>query len=267
MDPNLSQHFLIDPAVVDFLVGQIPKKSSVLEIGAGSGTITEKLAQKTAKVTAVEIDKRFSPDLSAVKNRHKNIEIIFGNVLDLDFSADKNLWLTGNIPFHIVEPLLLKTALSPLAGAVFLAGVNLAAEINARIENPHFGKLTILVNTFFRAEILKRVRRESFSPVPKTDVVVVKLTPRKRREFLVDPVLFVFRELFLSAKHSPQIKNALREIIIRSEKRRNKKVLTKNAARTEVENLNLPAGVLAKSFEQLNNDELCLLFGAVKMVS
>ena len=117
---EIGQHFLTNNKVLELVVKQIPLKSKVLEIGAGPGQLTEKLAESVKCVEAVEIDRQFLPLLEAIKKKQSQVNIIIGDALDLDFKKYADFWIAGNLPYHITEPLLAKIINLPIKGAVFL---------------------------------------------------------------------------------------------------------------------------------------------------
>ncbi|OIP03948.1 hypothetical protein COS31_00365 [Candidatus Roizmanbacteria bacterium CG02_land_8_20_14_3_00_36_15] len=254
---EIGQHFLTNNKVLELVVKQIPLKSKVLEIGAGPGQLTEKLAESVKCVEAVEIDRQFLPLLEAIKKKQSQVNIIIGDALDLDFKKYADFWIAGNLPYHITEPLLAKIINLPIKGAVFLVGQSFGQEATALINKAeHFGKLSLLVFTFFEAKVLARVKKEDFDPKPRTDSLLIVLVPRKESEYK-DRLLFLLRWLILGARKSALIKNSLREGLIKYQK------ITKNEARDLIADLKLPNGLLEKPFEQLNNHEYLLLYKAL----
>lgn len=258
---EIGQHFLINKKVLEFITKQIPVGSKVLEIGAGPGQLTEKLAGRAKHVDAIEIDKQFYPILKKLEKQHKNVHIIIKNALDLDFKQYANFWIVGNLPYHITEPLIAKIINMPIKSAVFLVGRSFGQEAMALIDNmEYFGKLSLVVYAFFKPKILVTVNKEDFDPKPRTASLLILLKPRAKAEYK-NRNLFLLRWLILGAKKSPLIKNSLRECLIGYQS------MTKNQARDLISNLKLPNSLLEKSFEQLNNSEYLLLYKSLQKLS
>jgi 16S rRNA (adenine1518-N6/adenine1519-N6)-dimethyltransferase len=95
---KLSQNFLIDESIAERQVNyaNLNENDFVLEIGAGNGILTKKIA-KIAKVIAVEIDERFIPKLKNIKN----VEVINEDVTKIDLNDIYFNKVNSNIPYHI----------------------------------------------------------------------------------------------------------------------------------------------------------------------
>lgn len=244
-NPNLGQHFINDPRILAVMASPVNRNDTVIEIGAGLGTLTELLAKRAKKVIAIETDKKFEPILQKLKRKYKNLEIIIGNALDLNFGK-ANL-LISNLPYNITEPFLNKLASYKNLKARIMVGEKFAS--HSLVTNPkdqNFTELSFLCSSFFNVEEITKVSKELFNPKPRTGSVVLDLTPKKG--------MSIAQNLFLSQTKGSKIKNFLMNGLILLEKK-----LTKNEARKIIDDLNLPKEVLEKSFAQLNNSEVRLL--------
>ena len=108
---SLGQNFLIDDNVVDIItnLGNINKNSTILEIGPGTGNLTEKLISKKPKrLILVEKDKNLSGNLKRKFNG--NVEVINKDFLDLPITdlKCKNLSIFGNLPYNVASEILVK---------------------------------------------------------------------------------------------------------------------------------------------------------------
>lgn len=256
---NFGQHFLTDKKVLEKFVSQIPAGATVIEIGAGPGQITEALLKQRCRVTTIEIDEQFKPFLDKLRKKFPKLTILYEDVLRVNFGRligkKKNFWLTGNLPYHITEPLLAKISALQIIGAVFLIGKRFAESLEKTgVENRNLGHLAILVNTFFESEIIKKVNKKSFYPIPRTNSFIVRLVPRKEEEFTSNQNLFILRELFRTAQKGTLLKNALKKAFLRF-KKISGELSTKKQEKAFVENLGLSPILLNKSVEQLNNLE------------
>jgi 16S rRNA (adenine1518-N6/adenine1519-N6)-dimethyltransferase len=244
---KIGQHFLKNEGLLSLIVDQIPYDSKVLEIGAGPGQLTEKLAQRVTEVHAVEIDTKFMPILEKLEKKYQNLNVIFGNVLKLDFGEYKNCWIVGNLPYHIIEPLISKIIRVPITGAIFLVGKTFA-NLNK------FGKLSLEVNTFFESKLLAKVSKDNFYPKPRTESAILMFKPLGEEIYKNDKKMFLIRQLFLTSGKSPLLKNVLMNSLVNFNKS------TKNEARAMVAEYKLSETMLNKSFEQLNNEEYLKLY-------
>ncbi len=266
------QHFIVDPEAVSKLVGEIPEDAIVIEVGAGNGRLTRALANKARQVIAIEEDERFSSELQKLAKEHKNVRIVMGNALDVDFSEQDRPWIAGNIPFHITEPLMAKATRSRISGATVMVGDSFASEATGARQEKE-SKLGLLVRTFFHVRKVLSVDKHNFEPPPRTNATILTMTPRGEDEYASDKSRFLLRELFSTSSHGAKVKNVLMEGLIRygqhnrvqvTESDDNPRVLTKNDARGIVSKLGISSRILEKSLEQLNNDELGILEDAIK---
>ncbi len=246
--PAVSQHFLIDEKILQKFVSQIPAGAVVVEIGAGPGQITKALLNRKCRVTVIEIDQQFKPFLDILRKKFPKLKIVYEDALRVDFGrlmGKRDLWLVGNLPYNITEPLLARISALKIKGAVFLIGKRFAEGLGKiGVNNGNLRHLAILVNTIFNPEIVKGVDKTS----------VVKLLPRKEEEFTNSQKLFILRELFRTAGKGTLLKNALKKAFSRFQKTSGKPS-TKKQEKTFVENLGLSPTLLNKSVEQLNNPE------------
>jgi len=311
LDTNIGQHLLVDPGVIKEMVKFIPPGVEVIEIGAGPGQITEALLEKTSRVVAIEIDSQFAPLLDSLKQKSGGrLEVIYGSALEQNWqrltgTKEEKVWLIGSLPYHITEPLMATIANLPIKGAVFLVGARFASEIEAFQGNSSsFGKLTLLVNTFFYVKVISEVDKNCFYPKPRTKSKIIVLIPRDKSDYLENEVLFIFRYLFLGSSRSALVKNALKEALIRynefsmrqgrekregnrflrreirrqlrrmirtgasepigAQEKRRKPLMTKNEARAIIEDLEVSKDILDKPLEQLSNQELRILFDSLR---
>jgi 16S rRNA (adenine1518-N6/adenine1519-N6)-dimethyltransferase len=247
----LGQHYLINQDMLAFLSKQILPNQAVVEIGAGDGRLTVLLAKKAKQIVAVEIDEDRFGDLRKLEQKNRNLKIIFTDFLTLSLSDLSNpRYLIGSLPYHIIEPLFMKISKWPIKKAVFTLGSRFKKEIEAQSGSHEYGKLTLLINTFYHWKILKDLPQNYFFPVPPTPAFIIEFQPRDKKEFKENLMLFLQRGFFLSADKGGKMKNVLKEGLI------NYSSITQTLAREEISKLKIPLIILEKSFEQLSNKEL-----------
>lgn len=262
-DENLGQHFLIDQAVIDLLAGCVIERDTVIEVGAGVGQLTEALAKRASRVISIEIDERYKPILTQIVHKHSNVKMIFGDALSIGFQKYLPAQIISSLPYHITEPFLRKIIGLPIKNAVLVVGERLGKAIRAKDEtDPNFSQRGLLVQTFFDAEFLADVKKQNFFPIPRTDSIVIKLTPKNGKDVKRSKREFILSKLFLSSSHSPTVKNCIKESLTEY----SLKQLTQNQARDIIASLKIPQAILDKPFDQLSNEELGILSKSLRIL-
>ncbi len=172
------QNFLVDKNILHKIVeaADIKKNDTIVEIGAGLGTLTVELAKKAKKVFAVEIDKDLIPLLERNTADYSNIEIIKDNALEVPLSRyakkDGGYKVVANIPYHITSRLirLLLEGCPKPSSLLLLIQKEVAQRIIAKA--PHSSLLSLSVQYYANPRVLFSVSRNSFSPRPKVESAV-----------------------------------------------------------------------------------------------
>lgn len=155
-----------------------------MEIGPGIGCLTCRLAEKAAKVTAVEIDRRLLPVLEETLSAHDNIEIINADILKIDVSelcAARGITaVCANLPYYITTPVIMRLLESNTSIKTFTVMVQreVARRFTSEPGTKEYGAITLAVNYYSRPEILFDVSPGNFIPAPKVFSSVVKFTVR-----------------------------------------------------------------------------------------
>jgi 16S rRNA (adenine1518-N6/adenine1519-N6)-dimethyltransferase len=212
------QHFLADRAILDAIVDALRPAPSdvVLEVGAGTGTLTRRLAPRVARVIAVEKDRRLAAELlQSVGGREPdsalpdNVAVVAGDALDLDWhvllagrprpgEAAPARKIVGNIPYYLTSPLIDKALTPPLpAVVVYLVQREVAERLVATPGTRAFGALTAGVAAVARTERLRTVPPGAFRPAPRVSSALVRFTPLSAP--MVDPLALPDYRAFLAA--------------------------------------------------------------------
>ena len=114
---KFGQNFIVEPNIINKVVDQIDKDSTIIEIGAGLGAITQAVAEKVKKVTAYEIDSDLVEILNENLKEYKNIKIVNEDFLKIDLeglldSYNQKVTIVSNLPYYITTELLTKVLLS-----------------------------------------------------------------------------------------------------------------------------------------------------------
>jgi len=175
---SLGQNFLVDQNVVRDLIdaAKIGKKDVVLEVGAGTGTVTKRLAQTAGKVIAVEFDRDLIPALRRNLSSFKNVEILNADILDFNFNDLDHFKVVGAIPYQITSPLIHKILHSSNRpkSITFVIQKEVAEKIAAA--PPDATYLSNFVANFGEARIIKVIKPGAFSPQPKVDSAIIHIT-------------------------------------------------------------------------------------------
>ncbi len=189
----LGQNFLIDKNISEKIIkaGDVSKKDTVLEVGAGVGCLTLPLSEKAKKVIAIEKDKKIIPALKEVVGDIKNIEILERDALL--FSPEvKKYKIIANIPYYITSPLIQKFLEDKNPASLII--LTIQKEVAERIcaKPPRMNLLATSVQFYAEPKIISSVSKNSFWPVPKVSSAIIKITPKQEK---IDPV---FRKKFFS---------------------------------------------------------------------
>ena len=197
----LGQNFVLDPNTIRKMVelADIDDSDTVVEIGAGVGSLTLALAHAARRVLAVEFDRRLLPALKEVLEPTSNVEIVEADALQLDFGAVRANRLAGNLPYNIATPLVLKSLESAPQISDFT--VMTQREVGERLAAPAgskaYGHVTVMVRYFAAATLAARVSRRAFYPIPNVDSVIVRIVRRGELPSVDRERLFaVVREAF-----------------------------------------------------------------------
>ncbi|MFH0701015.1 MAG: rRNA adenine N-6-methyltransferase family protein [Candidatus Woesearchaeota archaeon] len=235
------QHFLIDKEVLSasLKAAELKKVDVVLEIGPGKGILTAELAKKCQKVIAIEIDESLKDKLSCLP---KNVEIIFGNALELMEDQPFNK-LVANIPYAISEPLFKKLLKMKFDLAVLLVGESFYLLLE------EISKWSVIGRLFFDISKVMDVSRNCFDPKPRVDSVLMKIEPRKKELTDKEKIL---KELVL--QEDKKLKNALMFSIMRV------KNLTKKQAKEIIDKILFPKELWNKRVTHLSNVQFRLFY-------
>ena len=181
-DPDRDQHFLVDDRVLDRLPGYAREAdadlSHVLEVGAGTGALTDRLLAAADRVTAVERD----PDLAAFLREEFAAEVeggvltvVEGDALDVDlpeFSAS-----VSNLPYGASSEIAFRL-LPRGRPMVLMFQREFAERMAADPGTDDYGRLSVTAGHYAGVAVVETVPPEAFSPPPAVESAVVRTTPR-----------------------------------------------------------------------------------------
>jgi 16S rRNA (adenine1518-N6/adenine1519-N6)-dimethyltransferase len=180
MSPEkLGQHFLTDASWQERIARAVHIDDGVwVEIGAGHGEMTTRLAQRASKVFAIELDTRLARRLREVTAPCKNVEVVESDVMAVDFeklTGGGRFSVYGNLPYYITSPILhrLFEHAERIAAIHIVIQFEVAVRIVAQPGRRDFGYLSVVSQWFSRPEIAFRIPPGAFQPPPKVASALV----------------------------------------------------------------------------------------------
>ena len=182
---RFGQNFLTDESYLNIIIKQINACAidDLIEIGPGLGAMTKHLINQAASITAIEIDKDCIKYLNN-NYQNQNLKIIEQDVLKIDFLdliKNQKTRIIGNLPYNISTPLIIKLLRisDNIKDMTFLLQKEVVDRLAAKPNNRQYGRLSIIAQYYCEIEALTEVPPHAFSPAPKVQSQLVRLTPRK----------------------------------------------------------------------------------------
>ena len=186
---RFGQHFLADRSALAAIVSAINpgKTDAIVEIGPGLGVLTTELLRQAARIAAVEIDRDLCRRLRARYGPDRLI-LFEADALGFDLAEAaaaleaSKLRVVGNLPYNISSPLLvsLLNARGMVRDQHFLLQKEVVERIVAAPGSSDYGRLSVLLQTFYEVEMLFEVPPEAFDPPPRVDSAVLRMTVREQ---------------------------------------------------------------------------------------
>ena len=202
---SLGQNFLINKGILEIIAkeAEIKKGEIVVEVGPGSGYLTQSLLEAGAVVFAIEKDNRLIQILKekfTKKIKNKRLILINDDILKFNFAKlvrSKKYKIVANIPYYITGALFKK--IFSQKNLPSLVVLTLQKEVAKRIivMDGKESILSISVKAYGKPKIVKIVSRGSFSPVPSVDSAILKITDISKNFFKEFP-----EEKFFSILHA-----------------------------------------------------------------
>lgn len=192
---NLGQHFLKDPAIASRIADTLDAFAPlpILEVGPGTGMLTQFLLSKGRTLTVVEIDRE---SIAYLKEHFSSLNgnILQQNFLTMDFAEyyDGPFCVIGNYPYNISSQIFFKVLDNkdriPCCSGMIQKEV--AERIIASPGSKAYGILSVLLQAWYDIEYLFTVSEQAFIPPPKVKSAVVRLTRNKRKRLNCNEKLF-----------------------------------------------------------------------------
>ncbi len=179
---KFGQNFISDKNLLLAMASdaKIDKADSVLEIGAGQGSLTKVLDEKAGKVVSYEIDSELKDTLQSLKL--KNTIFVFKDALkeplqNIESHFEGNYKIVANLPYYITSPLIFKFLNSSkrVKSLTVMVQKEVAKRMVAKLGEKDYGLLSIMIEFYGQPNISRYVDKKMFLPVPKVDSAVVHI--------------------------------------------------------------------------------------------
>jgi len=177
---RLGQNFLADPNLLDAIVrdAALAPDDVVLEVGAGEGVLSERLAAVAAHLHSVEIDRRLEPALANLAAR-PGVDLHWGDAMKVDLAALRPAptAMVANLPYAVATPLILRTIelLPELASWTVMVQLEIAERLRAAHGSRTYGSPSVLVQLACEVELARRVDPAVFKPRPRVASAILRL--------------------------------------------------------------------------------------------
>ena len=215
LNKALGQHLLVSEGVLDGIVeaAELSGDDLVVEVGPGTGLLTSRLLESAGHVIAIEIDSAMVDQARTKLSEHQNLTLIHGDIRDqspTELTGGRPYVVVANLPYYAASPtirLFLESHHAPQR-MVVMAQREVAQQITA--SGGKSSLLTIAIQVYADARIVRRVRPGSFVPAPGVESAVVRLDvlpePRVPDDLL--PHFFTVARAGFSAPRK-QLRNSL----------------------------------------------------------
>ncbi len=200
---SLSQNLIKDKKILTkmVLLAGITKDDVVIEIGSGHGDLTEAICEMAGHVYSIELDRSFRRYLEPLEEKHRNLRIIFNDVLEVPFSqfaGERKIKVMGNIPYGITGPILFK--IIEERACIESAYLTTQKEIGQRIVSAShrrsYGALSVVCRLVADVKILLHLKPTVFVPPPKVDSVYFSMAFREKAQHIDSALMRFIRQSF-----------------------------------------------------------------------
>ena len=211
-NPDRDQHFLVDDRVLDRLPGYSDDadRSHVLEIGPGTGALTDRLLAVADQVTVIERDRTLAGFLReefADEIADGRLTVVVGDALDVDlpeFTA-----CVSNLPYGVSSEIAFRL-LPREKPLVLMFQKEFAERMAADPDTGDYGRLSVSAQHYADVEVVEPVPKEAFSPPPEVESAVVRTTPRDPDYEVGDETFFLDFVKAVFTQRRKTLRNAIR---------------------------------------------------------
>ena len=174
--------------------GCVERRDLVIEVGPGTGTLTEELLERAGRVIAVEIDRDLANLLRKELGELPNFTLIEADALEGKHALNPDLVaairagraagqavkLVANLPYNIASPLIIEMLIAGVDLLAFTVQKEVALRIRAAAGTPEYGPLSVMTQMLAKVERLRTLPPQAFWPAPKIESALMRLTRDNR---------------------------------------------------------------------------------------
>ena len=195
---QFGQNFLTDETLLNNICRDAGiDGGTVLEIGAGAGTLTRVLSQNADKVVAFEIDRNLEKVLAVTLADCKNVQLVLGDVMkyampEIESKMGGSYRVVANIPYYLTSPLIMRFVeeAKNVTSLTLTVQKEVAERLAASPSNKEYGAITVGVQAVADVEIKRILPRELFYPQPNVDSAVVHVAFNRNKFDISNAALF-----------------------------------------------------------------------------
>jgi 16S rRNA (adenine1518-N6/adenine1519-N6)-dimethyltransferase len=190
---RFGQNFMIDQNLVRVIAdAAVPAGGAtgdlVIEVGPGTGTLTDELLSRGVDVVAVEIDRDLAKLLRERLADEPRFKLIEGDALSSKHALNEQLVetiaaargrqvkLVANLPYNIASPLIIELLILGIDQLVFTVQKEVADRLRAAVASDAYGPLSVMAQLLARVEVLRTLPPQAFWPPPKIESALVRMT-------------------------------------------------------------------------------------------
>jgi 16S rRNA (adenine1518-N6/adenine1519-N6)-dimethyltransferase len=193
---RFGQNFMIDGNLVRIVAdgGQIAGDDLVIEVGPGTGTLTDELLARGAEVLAVEIDRDLAAMLRNRFSGNPKFTLIEGDALagkhainaellsrfEIAKKDGRTVKLVANLPYNIASPLTIELLIAGVNLLAFTVQKEVADRFRATVGSDDYGPLSVMAQSLADVEVLRVLPPQAFWPMPKIESALVRLVRNPR---------------------------------------------------------------------------------------
>jgi 16S rRNA (adenine1518-N6/adenine1519-N6)-dimethyltransferase len=177
---RLGQNFLADPNLLEAIVrdSEIAGPDCVLEVGAGEGVLTERLAAVARQVHVIEIDRGLEPWLTGIAGL-PNVNLIWADAVRFDLRSldPKPTAMVANLPYSVATPVIMRTIfdLPSIGHWTVMVQREIADRLRAEPGSKVYGAPSVLAQLAGPVRLVRKVSRTVFRPPPRVDSAIVSI--------------------------------------------------------------------------------------------
>jgi 16S rRNA (adenine1518-N6/adenine1519-N6)-dimethyltransferase len=232
--PNkrLGQHFLIDLNLLTKLVetADVAKDDVVLEVGCGTGSLTQALAEKCGKVIAVEIDPTLAQIASQQLEGNDNVQILNTDILENKHNLSSDVsnaiasarkenkgrfLLVANLPYNAASAVMINLITAPMDSAMSVDAMyitvqkEVAERMTAKPDSKDYGTLSIFLNAAGDVKLLRILKPSVFWPQPQVNSAMISFIRDKNKVRRINDMEIFSRLVGLFIQHRRKMLKAI----------------------------------------------------------